>query len=93
MLKLWFLIIGIVVDSAHTKHALEDLHPNIAVFRHPDHLPDKKTIVHDIFGKIKGGTYKFGDGIKGLMGVGDDIELYFSHHEKVTLSTVENCGI
>ena len=30
----------ITVSSAHTKHHLEDLHPNIGVFRHPDHLPD-----------------------------------------------------
>ncbi|PWN46154.1 phospholipase D/nuclease [Ceraceosorus guamensis] len=27
------------MSSAHTKHALEDLHPNIRVFRHPDHMP------------------------------------------------------
>src|SRR5271163_2957730 len=34
----------ITVSSSHTKHALEDLHPNIAVFRHPDHLPDAQSL-------------------------------------------------
>jgi phospholipase D1/2 len=35
----------ISVSSSHTKHHLEDLHPNICVFRHPDHLPDKQNMV------------------------------------------------
>ena len=34
----------VTVSSSHTKHALEDLHPNICVFRHPDHLPDAKEL-------------------------------------------------
>ncbi|KAL8688709.1 MAG: hypothetical protein Q9218_005443, partial [Villophora microphyllina] len=32
------------VCSSHTKHTLENLHPNISVFRHPDHLPDAQTL-------------------------------------------------
>lgn len=34
----------ISVSSSHTKHHLEDIHPNICVFRHPDHLPDKQNM-------------------------------------------------
>ncbi|KIP04639.1 hypothetical protein PHLGIDRAFT_75578, partial [Phlebiopsis gigantea 11061_1 CR5-6] len=29
------------MSSSHTKHALEDLHPNIACMRHPDHIGSK----------------------------------------------------
>ncbi|KAF7797283.1 hypothetical protein EIP86_008478 [Pleurotus ostreatoroseus] len=32
------------LSSAHTKHALEDLHPNIACMRHPDHIGSKDDI-------------------------------------------------
>ncbi|KIY68459.1 phospholipase D/nuclease [Cylindrobasidium torrendii FP15055 ss-10] len=31
------------MSSAHTKHALEDLHPNIVCLRHPDHIGAKDT--------------------------------------------------
>lgn len=37
------------VSSSHTKHHLEDMHPNICVFRHPDHLPDKQNMVSDLY--------------------------------------------
>src|ERR1700761_8212545 len=37
----------LTVSSSHTKHALEDLHKNICVFRHPDHLPDKQNMAQD----------------------------------------------
>jgi len=32
------------LSSAHTKHFLEDLHENIAVMRHPDHLGGEMTL-------------------------------------------------
>ncbi|GAA5969449.1 hypothetical protein JCM21900_006502 [Sporobolomyces salmonicolor] len=32
------------MSSSHTKHALEDLHPNIAVMRHPDHMGGEVTL-------------------------------------------------
>ncbi|KAH9830329.1 phospholipase D/nuclease [Rhodofomes roseus] len=32
------------MDSAHTKHALENLHPNIACMRHPDHIGSKDDV-------------------------------------------------
>ncbi|PWN86991.1 phospholipase D/nuclease [Acaromyces ingoldii] len=31
------------MSSAHTKHHLEQMHPNIQVFRHPDHLGGEQT--------------------------------------------------
>lgn len=67
------------MDSSHTKHALEDMHINISVFRHPDHLPDRDTVTHDIMGKITGGfkNYQVGDGLKGIYGMKDDVVLYW----------------
>ncbi|KAH9914591.1 phospholipase D/nuclease [Fomitopsis serialis] len=32
------------MDSSHTKHALEALHPNIACMRHPDHIGSKDDV-------------------------------------------------
>ncbi|KAH9929263.1 phospholipase D [Fomitopsis serialis] len=32
------------MSSSHTKHALEDLHPNIACMRHPDHIGSKDDV-------------------------------------------------
>lgn len=73
------------VNSHHTKHWLEDLHPNIGVFRHPDHLPDRPTILQDISNKITTGTYSIGDGLKGLYGINDGVVLFWAHHEKLCL--------
>ncbi|PLW11253.1 hypothetical protein PCANC_20318 [Puccinia coronata f. sp. avenae] len=33
------------MNSEHTKHALEDLHPNIACMRHPDHFDGEETVL------------------------------------------------
>lgn len=77
---------GIVtVSSHHTKTSLEGLHENIAVFRHPDHLPDRPTIQNDILTKFKTRTYQIGDGVKGLYGMKSGIVLYWAHHEKLCL--------
>jgi phospholipase D1/2 len=32
------------MSSSHTKHELEDMHENIAVMRHPDHLGGEQTL-------------------------------------------------
>ncbi|KAF8535067.1 hypothetical protein BDD12DRAFT_754061, partial [Trichophaea hybrida] len=74
-----------LLDSCHTKHALEDLHPNICVFRHPDHLPDRDNVIRNTWTKLKSGNYKVGDGLMGIYGFKDDITLYFAHHEKLCL--------
>jgi phospholipase D1/2 len=73
----------ISVSSAHTKHALEALHPNIAVFRHPDHLPDQSVVASNIWDSIKNlGSGKLTaaqagrmptDALKGIYGMHDGL--------------------
>ena len=76
----------------HTKHALEALHPNIAVFRHPDHIPDAQDITSSFTDAFKnlsldGLTLSklSGDTLKALYGIDDDTILYWAHHEKLCL--------
>ena len=80
------------MSSAHTKHELEKLHPNIAVFRHPDHLPDAKTTQSSLISSFQSlkldaaGVSKLGaDALKGIYGLNDDIILFWAHHEKLCL--------
>lgn len=83
---------ALTLSSAHTKHALEALSPNIGVFRHPDHLPDAQTAHSSIISALQGmkldaaGAAKLGaDALKGLYGITDDVILYWAHHEKLCL--------
>lgn len=83
---------ALTLSSAHTKHELEKLHPNIAVFRHPDHLPDAQTTQSSLISSLQGlkldaaGASKLGaDALKGLYGITDDVILYWAHHEKLCL--------
>lgn len=76
----------------HTKHALEALHPNIKVFRHPDHHPsgyDVKADLQSSFTNLSLRTFdlaKFSkDALKTLYGTSDDVVLYWAHHEKLCL--------
>lgn len=80
------------VSSSHTKHHLEDLSPNIAVFRHPDHLPDRQELASSIVESLQNLSLDAntlvklpGDTIKGLYGMNDDVILYWAHHEKLCL--------
>lgn len=82
----------VTVSSAHTKHALEELHPNIAVFRHPDHLPDKQTFASSLMSSFQNLrldaasiSKMSGDTIKSIYGLTDDVILYWAHHEKLCL--------
>ncbi|KAI6248785.1 Phospholipase [Erysiphe necator] len=75
--------------SSHTKEALE-LHPNIAVFRHPDHKP--VTLPSEIVSTISNFSFNPGnlarvprDTLKGLYGVNEEVVLYWAHHEKLCL--------
>jgi phospholipase D1/2 len=86
------LISPTTVSSAHTKHTLEALSPNIAVFRHPDHLPDAPTTQSSLVSSFQGlkldaaGLSKMGgDALKGIYGMTDDVILYWAHHEKLCL--------
>lgn len=82
----------ITVSSAHTKHALEQLHPNIRVFRHPDHLPDTQVLTSSFLSSIQGmkataaNLAKLpGDAIKSVYGMNEDTVLFWAHHEKACL--------
>ena len=77
---------ALTLNSEHTKHALEALHPNIRVFRHPDHTPRGHNIQQsfqslslDSFNLSKLG----GEAIKSIYGTSDDMVLFWAHHEKL----------
>ncbi|EAQ87264.1 hypothetical protein CHGG_03883 [Chaetomium globosum CBS 148.51] len=79
----------------HTKHALEALHPNIKVFRHPDHHHsgnDFVTGLQELHSSLQNFSLKTfdlarasQDAVKSLYGTADDIVLFYSHHEKLCL--------
>ncbi|KAJ2893842.1 uncharacterized protein MKZ38_008199 [Zalerion maritima] len=78
------------LKSVHTKHHLEDLHPNIGVFRHPDHAPsgyDLQSEFTQSFSNLK--TFDLakasGDALSALYGTSEDIVLFWAHHEKLCL--------
>ncbi|RYO77046.1 hypothetical protein DL766_008963 [Monosporascus sp. MC13-8B] len=75
-------------DSRHTKHALEALHPNIKVFRHPDHVPNRKELANSFAGMslnpislAKAST----DALTSLYGSVGDSVLFWAHHEKLCI--------
>lgn len=80
------------VSSSHTKHALENLHPNISVFRHPDHLPDAQTLQSSFMSSLqnlslnaKTASQLPGDALKAVYGIHEGVILYWAHHEKLCL--------
>jgi phospholipase D1/2 len=82
----------ITVCSSHTKHALENLHHNISVFRHPDHLPDAQTLQSSLVSSFQNLSLNAAtvtklpvDAVKSLYGVNDDVILFWAHHEKLCL--------
>ena len=82
----------ITVSSAHTKHALEALHPNIAVFRHPDHLPDAAVLHGSFMSSLQNMSFSPAklaqmpvDSLKAIYGAHGDTVLYWAHHEKLCL--------
>lgn len=80
------------VSSSHTKHHLENLHPNISVFRHPDHLPDAQTLQSSFLSSLqnlsltaKKAASLPADALKAIYGMNEDVILYWAHHEKLCL--------
>ncbi|KAL8939295.1 MAG: hypothetical protein Q9216_003430 [Gyalolechia sp. 2 TL-2023] len=78
------------VCSSHTKHALEKLHPNISVFRHPDHLPDAQTLQSSVVSSFQNMSLSAKtaaslplDALKAVYGMNEDVILYWAHHEKL----------
>ena len=75
----------VTVNSNHTKHALEDLHQNISVFRHPDHLPDAQTLQSSFLSSLQNLSINAatasklpGDALKALYGMNEDVILYWA---------------
>ncbi|KAG7287045.1 hypothetical protein NEMBOFW57_006545 [Staphylotrichum longicolle] len=81
--------------TQHTKHALEALHPNIKVFRYPDHhlsgnsfvtgLQDLHTGLQNFSLKTFDLARASEDALKSLYGTAEDHVLYWAHHEKLCL--------
>jgi phospholipase D1/2 len=83
---------ALTLSSSHTKHHLEDLHPNIGVFRHPDHLPDAAVLQSSFFASMKNMSFTPaslaqlpGDGLKAIYGAHEGTVMYWAHHEKLCL--------
>ncbi|KAL2266969.1 hypothetical protein VTJ83DRAFT_4246 [Remersonia thermophila] len=86
---------ALTLNSKHTKHALEALHPNIKVFRYPDHYVGGNKIVtglKDLGSGIQNFDFKnfslaraSEDVLKSIYGTAEDVVLYFAHHEKLCL--------
>lgn len=67
---------------------MEKLHPNIGVFRHPDHTPTGYDLRSEIGKNFKNLTTfdlakVSGDAIKALYGSAGDVVLFWAHHEKL----------
>jgi phospholipase D1/2 len=71
---------------------LEALHPNIKVFRHPDHAPTSRSRLEQAFSGLSLNNLKLnafnlskvsGDALKELYGSFGDTVLYWAHHEKL----------
>lgn len=86
------IVAPISVNSSHTKHHLEDMHPNIGVFRHPDHLPDAAVLQSSFVNSFKNMSFNPaklaalpGDGLKAIYGAHEGTVLFWAHHEKLCL--------
>jgi phospholipase D1/2 len=81
------------VSSEHTKKALEiPEHPNIKVFRHPEHAVDGDILESAVLSDLKKLSLKDfdlsqlpEDALKKLYGLDNDAILYWAHHEKLCL--------
>ena len=72
----------------HTRKALEALHPNIGVFRHPDHTPTGYDLASE-FGGILDHLTNFNlakastSAVEAIYGTADGMVLFWAHHEKL----------
>ncbi|CAI4210752.1 unnamed protein product [Parascedosporium putredinis] len=79
---------ALTLNSAHTRKRLESLHPNIQVFRHPDHTPTGYSLNKTFSGLSLGGgniAKTSVDALKALYGTNDGMVLFWAHHEKLCL--------
>lgn len=68
------------------------MHPNIAVFRHPNHVPSGQVLESEIVSSLKNFSFKSlnlaklpVDSLKAVYGINNDVVLYWAHHEKLCL--------
>jgi phospholipase D1/2 len=81
------------VCSEHTKKSLQvPEHPNIKVFRHPDHLLDGQLLEASVLNDIQKVALRGfdiaklpEDALRKLYGFNNDAILYWAHHEKLLL--------
>ncbi|POR39491.1 Phospholipase D1 [Tolypocladium paradoxum] len=78
------------LNSRHTKDTLEKLHPNISVFRHPDHAPDGHHLSTELGPAVNDLTNRdlakaSSSAIKYLYGSAGDVVLFWAHHEKLVV--------
>ncbi|CRK25957.1 hypothetical protein BN1723_003311, partial [Verticillium longisporum] len=84
---------ALTLNSAHTRKHLEGLHPNISVFRHPDHVPTGYDIQKEFGQSFSNMTLNTatlskvsGDALKAIYGTATDgVVLFWAHHEKLCL--------
>lgn len=79
---------ALTCNSQHTRRTLEALHPNVGVFRHPDHTPTGYDLAAEL-----GNTFTHltnfdlakasSDAVKALYGTADGMVLFWAHHEKL----------
>ncbi|VBB73919.1 Putative protein of unknown function [Podospora comata] len=85
---------ALTLNSAHTKNHLQGLHPNIKVFRYPDHHPAKNVVsglqdLHTSLVSLDLKNFNLAkasqSAVEGLYGTADDVVLFWAHHEKLCL--------
>ncbi|KAK6376229.1 hypothetical protein LTS17_007480 [Exophiala oligosperma] len=81
------------LSSHHTKRALEALHPNIAVFRYPDHYTGAKGVLSStkslLQSTLAGGAGNLGkisdESLQNLFALAGGPTLLWAHHEKLVI--------
>ncbi|KIW10513.1 hypothetical protein PV08_11477 [Exophiala spinifera] len=81
------------LSSHHTKRALEALHPNIAVFRYPDHYTGAKGVLSStkslLQSTLAGGAATLGkisdESLQNLFALAGGPTLLWAHHEKLII--------
>ncbi|KAK4218591.1 hypothetical protein QBC37DRAFT_189759 [Rhypophila decipiens] len=82
---------ALTLNSMHTRRSLEALHPNIRVFRHPDHYPSGGDAMSTLqsLKNFSFNTFNLAQASRGaveaLYGMHEDVVLFWAHHEKLCL--------
>lgn len=66
------------------------MHPNIKVFRHPDHVPTSYNIEDDLNKTIDSLSHfnlaqASSEAVEAVYGVAKDVVLFWAHHEKLMI--------